>query len=144
VKRALSHLKRVDWSRCEESSCHGDLTLENIIIRDGELYLIDFLDSFYNSWMIDVAKILQDIECFWSYRHEPRSLNLHVRAVALKYLLTTYIRSRHGGEEYLVMVYNLLLLNLLRILPYTKDEETLKYLYGEIDRLTIKIVTKQL
>lgn len=144
VKKALAHLRSVDWTHCEESACHGDLTLENIIMRDKDVYLIDFLDSFYSSWMMDVATLLQDIECLWSYRHEPISDNLQVRLLALKNSLISKIRSRHNGEEQLVLIYNLLLLKLLRILPYTNDAATLEYLYREIDRLTNKIIARQI
>ena len=43
---AINKLKQYDWSRFTTSFCHGDLTLENIIVSNNQLYLIDFLDSF--------------------------------------------------------------------------------------------------
>lgn len=144
VVGALTRLRSIDWTQCEESPCHGDLTLENIIVRDGELYLIDFLDSFYDSWMIDVATLLQDIECLWSYRQAEISDNLHVRLLALKNSLLSSIRSGERGQEQIVLIYNLLLLKLLRIIPYTKDEPTLSYLYSEIERLNDKIINQKI
>lgn len=57
---ALQKLESYDYSNVPGSYCCGDLTLENIILSDDkQVYLIDFLDSFYNSWMIDVAKLLR-------------------------------------------------------------------------------------
>ena len=59
---ALKRLEKFDFSEIPYSKCHGDLTLENILIDfRGDIYLIDFLDSFFDSWMIDVAKLLQDL-----------------------------------------------------------------------------------
>lgn len=70
-------LETNEWRYMVLSECHGDMTLENMIIQDGEIYLIDFLDSFYNSWLIDVAKILQDADVLWSYRtYEKLNANL--------------------------------------------------------------------
>lgn len=66
--KAIDKLKGYDWSGFTESFCHGDLTLENIIVRNNQLYLIDFLDSFYNSWLLDIGKLLQDVQTMWSYR----------------------------------------------------------------------------
>ena len=55
-KEPFKILKAFNWGKVYKSPCHGDLTLENIIItEDKKLCLIDFLDSFYNSWMIDIA-----------------------------------------------------------------------------------------
>lgn len=144
VKLSLKHLKKVDWSQCEPSPCHGDLTLENILISDNNLYLIDFLDSFYDSWMIDVAKILQDAECFWSYRNQEISDNLQIRLLSLKNNVLSHIRENTNGSQQIILIYEILLLNLLRILPYTKDNLTLEYLHKEIGRLYKKIITKSI
>src|SRR4030067_783595 len=54
---ALKILENYHWGNVENSTCHGDLTLNNIIISKDGFYLIDFLDSFCESWMIDVAKL---------------------------------------------------------------------------------------
>lgn len=144
VLQALKHLRKVDWSLCEEGYCHGDLTLENIIVRNNEFYLIDFLDSFFNSWIIDAAKLFQDLECLWSYRNEPLSENLQIRILAIKKILLSHIRSRSRGDTELMLIYNVLLLNLLRILPYTHDIPTKKYLYNEINRLMSNVRTQDI
>ena len=42
--KALKLLEKFDWNNIEYSICHGDLTLENIIIDNNKnIYLIDFL-----------------------------------------------------------------------------------------------------
>ena len=47
------------------SFCHGDLTLDNIIIRDGSVYYIDpipMFDGQYSSYLLDVSKFIQSCE----------------------------------------------------------------------------------
>lgn len=46
--------------------CHGDLTLSNMIVSDRTVYLLDFLDSFIETPIIDVAKLRQDTRFGWS------------------------------------------------------------------------------
>jgi thiamine kinase-like enzyme len=133
-------LKKFDWSYCVNSNCHGDMTLENIILSDDKLYLIDFLDSFYNSWMIDVAKILQDIECKWSYRFDRKTdENLETRLLIFRQLLLKKIISLKDGDKILNTIYCILLINLLRIIPYTNDSLTSEYLKNEIEKIFKKI-----
>lgn len=45
----------------EYSNCHGDLTFENILIKDNNIKLIDsnFMFNFWNSWLLDIAKLCQ-------------------------------------------------------------------------------------
>ena len=48
------------------SKYFGDLTLENIIYREnGQFYLIDGMTSEYDSYIFDIAKLRQDLECNW-------------------------------------------------------------------------------
>ena len=48
--------------------CHGDLTMSNIMIASdaSAIALIDFLDSFIESPLIDLAKLRQDTRFQWS------------------------------------------------------------------------------
>jgi len=50
------------------SFCHGDLTLNNMLFLDSKIYLIDFLDSFVESPLIDLVKLKQDLQFFWSQK----------------------------------------------------------------------------
>ena len=49
IEQSLDLLEAHDWTSLVPSQCHGDLTLENIIIKNDTLYFIDFLDSFGNT-----------------------------------------------------------------------------------------------
>lgn len=116
IKDAVEILEKYPWDCVLHSECHGDLTLENMIIVKDNIYLIDFLDSFYDSWQIDYAKILQDIELYWHYRDEKEiNVNLALRLLILKEDLISKILLMDDGEKILDVIYHILLLNILRI-----------------------------
>lgn len=129
LQKAFETLVAYQWEYCIAGYCHGDMTLENVIWQDGDLYLIDFLDSFYDSWMIDIAKILFDVECLWSYRHElPTDVNLNIRLLIFKRFIKQRVLSLKEGEAVLNTIYHMVLMHLVRIFPYTQDEATRNYL----------------
>lgn len=133
---ALKRLEGFDFSEIPYSKCHGDLTLENILLDvKSNIYLIDFLDSFFDSWMIDVAKILQDLELQWSYRHEEISSNLELRLAVARDNLIKYISELPDGEKKFLQIYYILLLNVIRIVPYAKDDTTIDFLHKAIAKL---------
>ena len=140
LKGAFLMLKKYDWTKICKSFCHGDLTLENIIITyNKQLYLIDFLDSFYNSWMIDIAKILHDIDLEWSYRNSNLTTNLALRLEIAKMALLDEILRLKNGQDIILSIYYVLLLNILRIYPYTTDNPTIIYLNNTVEKLQISI-----
>lgn len=143
VLMAFRELEKFDWSYLIKSKCHGDMTLENMIISNGKIYLIDFLDSFYNSWLIDFAKILQDVELGWAYRFEYNNdSNLYVRLMIIKDILTENVLRMKYGINLMDTVYHILLLNLIRILPYIKDNTTEVFLKSKIPYL-LKVINNK-
>lgn len=127
VNEAVSLLERHNWNKFTKTQCHGDLTLENIIVKNGQIYLIDFLDSFYDSWILDAATLMQDVQTMWSYRFEEKvNINRTLRLIVFRDLLLDRIKEK--DESYIIEVYYALLLKLIRIYPYTNDEETLNFL----------------
>ncbi len=136
LKQAFAKLENFDFKQIPQTHCCGDLTLENIILAPtGKIYLIDLLDSFYNSWMIDVAKLLQDIDLGWSYRHIKRDYNLNLRLGIAKQALMDDILQIENGKTLLKNIYYVLLLNVLRIYPYTHDEETMNFLNAATEKV---------
>ena len=131
--KALELLRTHDWSAFLPSFCHGDMTLENIIIKNDELYLIDFLDSFYDSYLLDFGTLLQDIQVMWSYRKDTKAdMNLVLRLIVFRDLLIDTIREKDGGL--VKEVYYAMLQKLIRIVPYTKDEQTYQFLVDRVSR----------
>ena len=106
-----------DWSQINKSYCHGDLTFENILISDRHVYFIDFLDSFSNTAIIDYSKILQDIILGWSWRS--KKTKPYIKTV----LMYEYFVDNISEIEF-EAAKRMLVLNVLRILPYSRDVET--------------------
>jgi aminoglycoside phosphotransferase len=58
-----------DWSGIPETPCHGDLTLENILLTTGKsVAFIDCDECFASSHWLDFGKLFQDIDGHWCIR----------------------------------------------------------------------------
>lgn len=102
--------------------CHGDLTLSNIICEsDKSFVLIDFLKTYHESPLQDLAKINQERKFGWSLRGlNKAAINRGMiffdkalpepKNMISKSLLTTYLINE--------------MLTLLRIAPYVSDRTT--------------------
>lgn len=133
-------LKSIDQEEFYISKCHGDLTLENIIITENKgVYLIDFLDSFVDSWQIDVAKLLQDFYVGWSFRQKKQTKNITIRQKVMTERIDNKLLQLYKGTNAYRNVYLLLLMNLIRILPYARDQRTCNYLMNAISKVSNKI-----
>lgn len=138
IDEALFMLENHKWDRFVKTSCHGDLTLENIIVKDNQLYLIDFLDSFYDSWIMDISTIMQDVQTMWSYRYDEEiEINTKIRLLVFRDILMETI-DKESPLDY-IEVYYALLLKLIRIFPYTKDDKTYLFLNKKTKSI-IKII----
>ncbi len=103
--------------------CHGDLTLENLIVDDtGNLWLLDLLDAPFEHWWQDVTKISQDLEGGWFLlRQAP------ISQCVLEYLSRRLKATATSRDPSYSLVHNLLLAcTFVRILPYvrTPDEQS--------------------
>lgn len=125
---AVEFLLNQDWSGFPAGYCHGDLTLENIIVQGKRLYLIDFLDSFCDSPLLDMAKLLQDLQCGWAFRDHSLSpaATKMLEDCQCRLLLSLTERQRQQCSQ-------ALLLHLLRIVPYSaRDKRTAGFLHHAI------------
>lgn len=109
------------------SLIHGDFTFDNILHKDGEFYLIDANPTDLNSIYFDGSKLRQDIDGFWFLRNRDDKINFKISCKKI---------SEHLKSKYNFMNYNSLYCFMLsRILPYSKNEETTKFLTIEMDRI---------
>lgn len=137
IQESLDLLESHDWSLFVPSSCHGDMTLENIIVKDENLYFIDFLDSFYDSWLLDVGTLMQDVQAMWSYRNQDSAnMNTILRLIVFRDLLLDAIEQK--SPDYVAEVYYSLLQKLMRVYPYTTDDST----YGYLNDKTTDVLKK--
>jgi tRNA A-37 threonylcarbamoyl transferase component Bud32 len=115
--------------------CHGDLTFSNILFNGNNYYLIDFLDSFIESPLMDIVKIRQDSYHLWSqlmYIKPYDKLRLKIICEKIDNEIDNYFSKYKWYKEY---YKNYQLLNLLRILQYVKEPKVVDYLKIEIKRI---------
>ena len=101
--------------------CHGDLTFENIIVKNKKIYLIDFLDSYINSPLIDISKLQQDLILNWSNRFKNENILCLIRNQWLYNYLDLFIADKRLSTEAIELQKKI---TLLRILPYTSNLHT--------------------
>lgn len=115
--------------------CHGDLTFSNILFNGNNYYLIDFLDSFIESPLLDIVKIRQDSAHLWSqlmYVKSYDKLRLKIICDKIDHEIDSYFSKYEWYTEY-YDIYQLM--NLLRILQYAKEKKVVKYLKENIINL---------
>lgn len=108
--------------------CHGDLTFSNILFNGNNYYLIDFLDSFIESPLIDLVKIRQDSKYEWSqlmYRGELDSVRLSIISQKIDLEINKYYSFYNWYNKFYAVFQ---LMNFLRILQYAKEEKVIVYL----------------
>ena len=114
--------------------CHGDLTFSNILFNGNNYYLIDFLDSFVESPLLDIVKIRQDSAYLWSqlmYLGENDTLRLQIVADKIDQQIASYASKFDWFKYY----PNFQLMNFLRILQYAKEEKIIDYLKRILNQL---------
>jgi len=111
----------------EQSVCHGDFTLENIIYgQDDNFYLIDVSTGVYDSWIFDLAKLRQDLDGKWFMRNNP--VMLDVKLQAIKHELEQHYPQAFDDTLYILMLLRVY----VHATPNTPEHE---FLLKEIKRL---------
>lgn len=108
------------------SMYHGDLTLENIIYSEAGFYMIDPVTIEYDSYIFDIAKMRQDLECKWFLRTTNVKLDTKLQQIQdnIKELYPDAFDN------------SLLILMLLRVLSHCqKEDDDYKFLLNSIKRL---------
>jgi tRNA A-37 threonylcarbamoyl transferase component Bud32 len=105
---------------------HGDLTLENIMHSDSGFYMIDPVTIEYDSYIFDIAKMRQDLECKWFLRNTDIKLDTKLQQL-----------QENIKEVYPEAFDNcFLILMLLRVLSHCqKGDDDYKFLLKNIKRL---------
>ena len=108
-----------------EGFCHGDLTFSNIMVsKKCDIYLIDFLDTFFESPIQDIVKLRQDTKYGWTQNLYNRSYDKKRMSILTNHF-DNIIHDKFSKFEFYNNLYHpTQLLNLLRILPYTRDKQT--------------------
>lgn len=113
--------------------CHGDLTFSNILFNGNNYFLIDFLDSFIESPLLDIVKLRQDTAWMWSrlmYSGDCDEIRLRIVIGKIDAAIDAHFREHHGW--YADYYAPLQLMNFLRILQYAHDPRVITYLINSI------------
>ena len=120
--------------------CHGDLTFSNIMIASDSraISLIDFLDSFIESPIIDIAKVRQDSRFCWSLLMASREVDPVRFRMVMRYIDARICEHYSGLDWYSRNIGLVLALNLLRIAPYAKRQDVHEFLVDAIRQLELR------
>jgi hypothetical protein len=131
IDRHIEYCLAFDWTAVPTGYCHGDLSFENILVHQSNIYFIDFLDSFIETPYLDLSKLLLDILVLWSWRFEKRRpiiKNTHIYDLVLAQL----------DRREIEIVRRFLVLNLLQILPYANANHDALFLRDALEHLAVK------
>jgi len=110
--------------------CHGDLTLSNVVMTpNNEIFLIDFLYTYLETPLQDVAKLKQEFNFGWSFR----KCHTHLQLKSQIFLKYAYPKKMVELEAiYPTQIQLLTLLTLARIAPYVRDPQTENWLHNSL------------
>ena len=129
VRRSSAVMDKVGNMVLPVGMCHGDLTFSNILFNGNNYYLIDFLDSFIESPLLDIVKIRQDTSYLWStlmYNKPFDKVRLSIISEKIDVAIDEYFSGRY--QWYRDYYMPLQLMNFLRILQYGHDDKVISYL----------------
>ena len=116
--------------------CHGDLTFSNILFTSNNYYFIDYLDSFVETPIQDIVKLRQDTKYFWSIMMYKKRYDIIRLNMIFKYIDDRINDYFFNNCKYYYQLYDRLqLMNILRILPYVKEEKVRDFVLNILESL---------
>ena len=144
VRQAAARLSACNWHGIPESPCHGDLTLENMLITTARtVAFIDCDQAWVSSYWLDFGKLFQDIEGHWCLRRlyapgvPPAQ---RINAIQKLEPLGRAFRTLAARTDTVLLerLPQLAALGLLRAIPYAKDQDTIAFICKRIAHLLDK------
>lgn len=126
IKNSLKYLyenyNEISENEIPVGLCHGDLSFSNILIDQSrmEIYLIDFLDSFIDSPLLDIVKIRQDTKFYWILKMYDDKIDKNSILIALDYFDIKFNNYFNKYKYYNKNYEFYEVLNNLRVLQYSK------------------------
>lgn len=117
IQFVLNYLNNINLD-IKKSFCHGDLTISNILFHHKKVYLIDFLDSYLDTFLLDLVKLKQDLHYHWILEINNEK---NLRIVQCFNIVWNYIETKYAKYLNTDAFYILELINFLRIEPYLTD-----------------------
>lgn len=116
---------------------HGDLTLANMMISTDSkrIGIFDFLDSYIESPLLDVAKVRQDTQFHWSKLMTKKFIDDPRYKMVMAYI-DQAIDSHYSHYEWYKGYYKLIQgVNIARIFPYEKSSKVTEFTTSAISKL---------
>ncbi len=141
IGRAIAALAALDWTGVPNGPCHGDMTLENILLRpDGSLMFIDFDVPEQSSYALDIGKIYQDLVGQWFLRQlvlrDPGGVDLLNARLNLARVASHFdvglAAILPGGRA---RAAQFAAFHLMRTLPYATDGAVPGFVLGRVETL---------
>jgi aminoglycoside phosphotransferase len=137
----IGSLAARDWRGIPSSACHGDLTLENILLGPGKrVTFIDFDVPEPSSWQLDIAKLFQDLTGQWCLRRLAIEQGDSIETTNAKASLGRLARAARTAllAEFPLAperLTQMVCYHLLRTLPYARDEALAAFVLTRIETL---------
>ena len=114
-------------------TCHGDLTLSNMLVDyNHKLYLIDFLDDFMNTPLFDIIKLRQDFK----YKYVLQLYTGNYDKIRIELLFDHFDKLISNEFEQFSTYFKYLdIMNFLRILQYSKNNDLDNYLLKQLENI---------
>lgn len=136
IKGCAGLLMRRDWRGIPESPCHGDLTIENILLTAGKsIAFIDCDVPFASSWWLDFGKLFQDMDGHWCIRAlYPAGGVPLLNAIQKLDVLGAHFRRLAANLDGRLpgRLPQLAALGLFRAIPYARDDAVRRFLCRRI------------
>ena len=141
LKKKIIFLKKTNWEYFPISENHGDLSLENILIdRKYKINFIDMNKNFLDSYLLDISKLIFDLNCEWSLQKNQiksiKTINHRFKYDYIKNYVLAYFKFMLTKKEQ-YFIKRLLILDILRILPYIKNDYLQKKLINKLKNISI-------
>lgn len=119
--------------------CHGDLTFSNILIAADQkaIGLIDFLDSYLDSPLVDIAKLRQDTQFFWSLQMLERPVDQARIRQILQFVDAIVVDHYQQQTWFADALPTIQAINLLRIVPYARHPRIHQFIISSLKSLNL-------
>lgn len=116
--------------------CHGDLTFSNILFQgDKNQFIIDFLDSFIETPLMDIVKLRQDTKYGWSKLMTSQHFDENHLIIVSEFIDKKIENAFKDYSWYKEYYKAFQLMNFLRIAQYTKDVKVYNYLIDTLNTI---------
>jgi hypothetical protein len=122
IEYIINKVQNIKSKSFIKSDCHGDFTIANMIYYDNNIYLIDFLDSYINSPIVDLVKLKQDLYHNWSLINSNYTEQEFYRARQISFFIWDKISKDYSTYINTLEFKIIEAINFLRIEPYINGD----------------------